>query len=65
MTNLLIKCPECKAIIDTGVSMNLSIFCASKLANNGVACTNHACKKQIIWNKEDVLAISFCQASNP
>lgn len=65
MSNLLIKCPECKALVDTGVSMNLSIFCASKLASNGTVCTNHACKKQLVWSKEDVLAISFCQTKNP
>jgi hypothetical protein len=60
--NLLIKCPECKAIVDTGVSMNLSIFCVSKLVNNAAVCTEHTCKAKINWGKEDVLAISFCQA---
>jgi hypothetical protein len=57
----LIKCPECKAIVDTGVSMSLSIFCASKLVNNAAVCTEHMCKAKIEWDKEDVLAISFCQ----
>jgi hypothetical protein len=65
MANLLIKCPECKAIVDTGISMNLSIFCTSKLVSNGVVCTNHSCKKKLVWSKEDVIAISFCQKDIP
>jgi hypothetical protein len=60
MSNLLIKCPECKAIVDTGVPMDLASFCSSKLVNNEAVCLNHACKAKIVWDKEDVLAISFC-----
>jgi len=61
MPRLLIKCPECKAIVDTGVSLDLASFCSSKLVNNAAVCTNHACKTKLVWSKEDVLAISFCQ----
>lgn len=58
---LLIKCPECKAIVDTGVSIDLAAFCSSKLVNKPAVCTNHTCKAKLVWSKEDVLAISFCQ----
>ena len=60
MSNLLIRCPECKAIVDTGVSKDLASFCSSKLVNNEAVCLNHTCKAKIAWEKEDVLAISFC-----
>jgi hypothetical protein len=60
MPRLLIRCPECKAIVDTGVSMDLVSFCSSKLVNNQAVCSNHTCKTKTVWSKEEVLAISFC-----
>ena len=60
MPRLLIRCPECKAIVDTGVSMDLYSFCSSKLVDNKAVCSNHTCKTKIDWSKEEVLAISFC-----
>jgi hypothetical protein len=61
MSRLLIRCPECKAIVETGLSMDLASFCTSKLLNNQTVCTNHTCKNKIVWGKEEVLAISFCE----
>jgi hypothetical protein len=60
MSSLLIKCPKCRAIVDTGIFMDLASFCSSKLVNNTAVCTNHTCETKLVWSKEDVLAISFC-----
>jgi hypothetical protein len=60
MPRLLIRCPECKAVVDTGVSMELAPFCSSKLVKNQAICSSHTCKTKIVWSKEEVLAISFC-----
>ena len=60
MPRLLIKCPECKAIVDTGVSMELASFCSSELENNTIVCHSYTCGKEIVWSKDDVLAMSFC-----
>ena len=60
MPLFLVRCPECKAIVDTGVPMELASFCASKLVNNEAVCLNHTCKAKMVREKEDVLAMSFC-----
>jgi len=58
MPKLLIKCPACKAIVDTGITVSdLNAFCSSKLEEN-LKC--HSCQSELAWNKDDVLAISFC-----
>jgi endogenous inhibitor of DNA gyrase (YacG/DUF329 family) len=58
MSRLMVKCSECKAIVDTGVSMDFVSFCEAKLEAKTLPCYN--CKTQIVWNKDDVLATSFC-----
>jgi endogenous inhibitor of DNA gyrase (YacG/DUF329 family) len=58
LSKLRVKCQKCKAIIYTGISMDLKSFCASTLKNNTTTCGN--CENQVVWDKEDVLAISFC-----
>ena len=59
MSKLMVKCQNCKAIVYTGISMDLKSFCSSTLINNATSCGN--CGKQVVWNKDDVLAISFCE----
>jgi len=61
LSNLLIKCKECKAIVDTGVSMDFESFCSSELENNSGVCHSEICGREITWGKDDVLAISFCK----
>lgn len=61
MVNLLVKCPKCKAIVSTGMLMDFASFCSSTLVNNKIQCSN--CGTIINWNKDDVLAISFCKGS--
>ncbi|MFX1521648.1 MAG: hypothetical protein ACFFCD_17215 [Promethearchaeota archaeon] len=63
MVNLLVKCPKCKAVVSTGMLMDFASFCSSTLVNNKAQCGN--CKTLITWNKDDVLAISFCKGSKP
>lgn len=58
MPELKIKCPKCKKITGTKMSMGLQSFCSTVLRDNRVNCEN--CGTMITWNKEDVLAISFC-----
>ena len=60
MAHLLIKCKSCKAIVDTGVSMDFDSFCTSELENNAVKCHSAVCGREMFWGKDDVLAISFC-----
>jgi phage FluMu protein Com len=57
MAELKIKCPRCRHIIGTGVSMTIKEFCRAPLTNREVECEK--CKRIIRWNKEDILAISF------
>ena len=59
MPRLLIKCPECKAIVETGFNVDLASFCTSEFENNKTRCKT--CKTEFAWDKDDVLAISFCQ----
>ena len=61
LSHLLIKCKECRAIVDTGVSMDLESFCSSELENNSVVCHKKTCGKEMFWSKDDVLAVSFCK----
>ena len=61
MGHLLIKCKDCMAIVDTGVSMDFESFCTSELENNVAVCHRNACGREIVWGKDDVLAISFCK----
>ena len=61
MTHLLIKCKSCKAIVDTGVSMDFESFCSSELENNTSVCHRKVCGEKLLWRKDDVLAISFCK----
>jgi endogenous inhibitor of DNA gyrase (YacG/DUF329 family) len=60
MSHLLIKCKECNAIVDTNVSMDFESFCSSELENNTSVCHSNTCGKELVWSKDDVLAISFC-----
>lgn len=65
MAHLLIKCKSCKAIVDTGVSMEFESFCSSEMENSTSVCHSQTCGKEMVWSKDDVLAISFCtKASN-
>jgi hypothetical protein len=58
MPELLIKCTTCKAIVDTGIKVkDLSAFCSSKFKEKA-RCID--CKIELAWDKDDVLAISFC-----
>jgi len=61
LSHLLIKCKVCKAIVDTGVSMDLESFCSSELENNRVVCHKKTCGKEMFWGTDDVLAVSFCK----
>lgn len=61
LAHLLIKCRECLAIVDTGISMDFESFCSSELENNIGFCHSKSCGKELIWRKDDVLAISFCK----
>ncbi len=63
MSNLLIKCKECRAIVDTGVSMDFESFCTSELENNSDVCHSKTCGRELTWGKDDVLAISFCKVA--
>ena len=58
MPHLLIKCSECRAIVDTGVSMEEKDFCKAKLEDKKLKC--HNCETDQTLRKEDVLALSFC-----
>jgi len=62
LAHLLIKCKVCKAIVDTGVSMDFKSFCTSELENIVVVCHNNTCGREVSWSKDDVLAISFCKS---
>jgi hypothetical protein len=64
MTHLLIKCEECKAIVDTGVNIDFESFCTSEFEKTKVICNKHSCGKRQLWSKDDVLAISFCIEKN-
>jgi len=57
MARLLVKCRESRAIVDTGVDMDLASFCTSEFENK-TRCS--VCKTDLDWDNEDVLAISFC-----
>jgi len=61
VSHLLIKCKECKAIVDTGVSMDFDSFCSSEFENNSIVCHRNVCGRKMFWSKDDVLAISFCK----
>ena len=61
MDHLLIKCKECRAIVDTGVVMDFESFCSSEFENNVGVCHVNDCGRKIFWSKDDVLAISFCK----
>ena len=61
LSHLLIKCKECRAIVDTGVSLDLESFCSSQLENNTAVCHHQTCGRELIWGKDDVLAVSFCK----
>jgi endogenous inhibitor of DNA gyrase (YacG/DUF329 family) len=63
VVNLLVKCPKCKAIVSTGLLMDLASFCSSILENNKIQCDT--CGTMISWSKDDVLATSFCKGSKP
>lgn len=63
MPSLLIKCSQCKAIIDTGVVMDMESFCSSKIENRKLECSS--CSEHAVWNKDDVLAVSFCTRQAP
>jgi hypothetical protein len=56
--SLLIKCPECRALVDTGVTMDKDSFCTSEFEERAVECKDF--KYKSVWNKDDVQAISFC-----
>ena len=56
--SLLVKCSECRALVDTGVKMDKDSFCTSEFEDKTVACND--CRHKSVWNKDDVLAISFC-----
>jgi DNA-directed RNA polymerase subunit RPC12/RpoP len=62
MSELLIKCSECKAIVGTGISMDYASFCTSEMENNEARCTT--CESDLVWGKDDFLAISFCQKTS-
>ncbi len=57
-TRLLVKCPECNAILETDIKTDFASFCASELQNTKAQCKN--CETDFTWDKDDVLAISFC-----
>ncbi len=61
LSHLLIKCKECKAIVDTGVSMEFESFCSSEMENRISVCHSQTCGRELIWGKDDVLAVSFCK----
>ena len=61
MSHLLIKCKECKAIVDTGVSLDFESFCSSELENYASVCHSETCGRELTWDKDDVLAMSFCK----
>ena len=63
MSHLLIKCKRCKAIVDTGVTMDFESFCSSELENNISVCHRKVCGEKLFWGKDDVLAISFCKVT--
>jgi hypothetical protein len=57
MARLFVKCRECRAIVDTGVDMDLASFCTSEFEDK-IRCS--VCRTDLDWDKDDVLAISFC-----
>jgi len=57
MARLLVKCRECRVIEDTGVELDFASFCTSEFQ---IKMRCNACRKDLTWDKDDVLAISFC-----
>ena len=54
---LKVKCPKCKAVVTTTTRMNMQSFRYSGKMRGNVNCK---CSRTILWDKDDVLAISFC-----
>ena len=59
MSHLLIKCKRCKAIVDTGVSMDLEPFCSLELENNSSVCHRKICGEKLLWRKDGCIPEGF------
>jgi hypothetical protein len=45
------------------VVMDMESFCSSKIENRKLECSS--CSEHAVWNKDDVLAVSFCTRQAP
>ena len=53
MSELRVRCPNCKNITGTGIWMDAKSFLTSRLVNNSSQCTK--CGMKVVWDKKNVI----------